>query len=103
MAMDGKITVLNGREVGDTGAHAIGFNDKSVGICLVGNYDIEVPSDGRLFALQDLCRELQLEFGIARAQVIGHRETYPLRGVAIEKSCPGKLFSMDEFRARLRD
>lgn len=103
--VNGTLEVLPGRPIGAVGAHAHGFNDKSVGICLVGNYDIDAPSEQRLSFLASLCRQIQIEFGIPRDQVIGHRETYgkltPPEPVA--KTCPGSLFDMDKFRKRLRD
>jgi N-acetylmuramoyl-L-alanine amidase len=99
--VDGKLVVQQGRPVGSIGAHCKGFNARSVGICLVGNYDREAPSDDRLFLLASVCRELQRLYGIHADQVIGHRESYALIGKPVEKSCPGKLFDLDSFRARL--
>lgn len=103
--VNGVLSVMNGRAIGEIGAHAHGFNDKSVGICLVGNYDLEAPSEDRLFLLSNLCRQLQLEFSIPRDQVIGHRETYGKLDPPqpVEKTCPGTQFNLDEFRKRLRD
>lgn len=97
----GHLCVIGGRPIGEVGAHAIGFNAKSVGICLVGNYDIDTPDDDRLFSLASLCRQIQREFDIPKDQVVGHRETYVLRKVPIEKTCPGAKFDMDAFRKRL--
>jgi N-acetylmuramoyl-L-alanine amidase len=101
-SVNGKLTVLKGRPIGTAGAHAIGFNDKSIGICLVGNYDMEKPSDERLYIVSSLCRQLQFEFHIPRDQVIGHRETFLKRGVPVEKSCPGEHFNLNALRLRLR-
>jgi N-acetylmuramoyl-L-alanine amidase len=103
--VDGKLQVMNGRPLGSVGAHCQGFNSRSIGICLVGNYDAAPPSDDRIFLLASLCRQLQIEFGIPRDQVIGHRESYgklnPPQPVA--KTCPGSAFDLDAFRKRLRD
>jgi hypothetical protein len=102
--VSGRLEVLPGRPIGEIGAHAHGFNDRSVGICIVGNYDLDPPDDDRLAFLASLCRQIQIEFGIPRDQVIGHRETYgkltPPQPVA--KTCPGSQFDLDAFRARLR-
>lgn len=102
--VSGTLMALPGRPIGSIGAHAIGFNDKSVGICLIGNYDIESPSEDRLAFLASLCRQIQIEFGIPNDQVIGHRETYgkltPPKPV--EKTCPGSQFDLESFRKRLR-
>ena len=102
-AVGGMIAVQQGRPIGTVGAHAHGFNSKSVGICLVGNYDVTEPDDGRLFLLASVCRELQRQFSIARDQVIGHRETYPILGITVQKSCPGTAFDLVKFRKRLID
>ena len=99
--VNGKITLLEGRPIGSEGAHARGFNKNSVGICIVGNYDMDPPSEDRLFCLGSVCRDLQREFGIRKENVIGHRDTFILRGVPVEKSCPGKQFDLDAFRKRL--
>lgn len=101
--VNGTITLLEGRPIGEVGAHAIGFNAKSIGICLIGNYDNDPPSEDRLSRLASVCRDLQREFGIPRDQVIGHRETYVKLGEPVQKSCPGLAFSMDDFRKRLID
>lgn len=99
----GKLTVFPGRLIGEIGSHAKGFNDKSIGICLVGNYDICKPDADRLHILSHLCRQLQLEFKIPRDQVIGHRETYQLLKGPVQKSCPGAEFDLVGFRTLLRD
>lgn len=103
--VNGKLTVLPGRPIGAPGAHAVGFNTRSVGICLIGNYDLDPPSEDRLALLASLCRQLQLEFAIPRDQVIGHRETYPKLNPPepVQKTCPGSQFDLTAFRKRLRD
>lgn len=101
--VNGKITLLEGRKIGEVGAHALGFNANSVGICLVGNYDIDPPSEDRLLCLSSVCRDIQREFGVRRDQVIGHRETFVKLGTAVQKSCPGAMFDLDAFRKRLLD
>lgn len=103
--VNGTLQVLPGRPIGAPGAHALGFNTRSVGICLIGNYDLDPPSEDRLALLASLCRQIQIEFGIPRDQVIGHRETYPLLKPPqpVAKTCPGSQFDLNAFRKRLRD
>lgn len=101
--VDGKVVVHNGRPVGEIGAHCVGFNSKSIGICFVGNYDKEPPSSDKLFFGVSLCRQLMKQFRIPRDQVIGHRESYPLLKGPVVKTCPGSAFDMDAFRQRLPD
>ena len=99
--VDGKLVVQKGRQLGSLGAHALGFNDCSIGVCLVGDWDKAPPDEDRLFLLASVCRDLIGMFGIAQDHVIGHRETYTRRGVPVEKTCPGASFDLDAFRKRL--
>jgi N-acetyl-anhydromuramyl-L-alanine amidase AmpD len=101
--VDGKLMILEGRAIGEVGAHAHGFNANSIGICMVGNYDIDPPCDDRMFTLASLCRDLQREFQIRRENVIGHRDTYRLLNTPVLKTCPGSKFDLDALRARLID
>lgn len=101
--VNGKLMILEGRQIGEVGAHAIGFNANSIGICLVGNYDLDAPSEDRMFILASLCRSLQREFKIPRVNVIGHRDTYAMLGNKVEKSCPGLQFRLEDLRSRLID
>lgn len=89
--------IFKGRMDNESGAHCIGFNDNSIGICLVGNFDHVPPPPAQVALLRRLCRSLMDIYGIKIENVLGHRETYPLRGVPVEKTCPGTAFSMDDF------
>lgn len=103
--VNGVLQVMTGRKIGDIGAHAQGFNSRSVGICCVGNFDKVAPSTELIFILKSLCRQLQIEFGIPRDQVIGHRETFGMPDcppAPSPKTCPGRMFDMDSFRSVLR-
>lgn len=84
--------VATGRGHGEAGAHAVGHNAPSIGICLVGTdrYSFE-----QWDSLRRLVQQLCLQYRIAQAPadvkdprglrgVIGHRE---IPGVA--KLCPG--------------
>ena len=101
--VEGKLLLQKGRPIRTIGAHAVGFNDCSVGVCLVGNFDASPPDEARLFLLASVCRDLQRMFRISRDHVVGHRETFTIRGVPVEKSCPGTSFDLDSFRKRLID
>lgn len=101
--VNGTLTILEGRPMTRDGAHAIGFNSNGIGICLVGNYDMEAPSAARLEALSGLVTQLMAEHGIPAMNVIGHRETYKMRGVDQGKTCPGSAFDLDAFRRSLTD
>ena len=89
--------ILIGRMFNETGAHCRdkGMNNKSIGICFVGNFDLKEPSEEQWKKGLKFVKGL-LEFGnLDRKIVKGHRE------FTDRKSCPGKLFDLDEFRRML--
>ena len=56
--INGIYEILKGRMDNIPGAHAIGFNNDSIGICLIGNYDIQEPLSKQLDLLRKLVRSL---------------------------------------------
>ena len=76
ICLDGKIE--NGRPEYWTGAHAAGYNEGSIGICLIGTDDF---TEAQWLSLDALVEKLQHRYPNAR--IIGHREVNP------NKSCPG--------------
>lgn len=93
--------VLKGRMDTEDGAHCLGFNGNALGICVVGNFDHAAPSPVQLALLVKLVKSLMAIHGISRERVIGHHESFALRGKNVEKSCPGNFFSMRSFRESL--
>lgn len=79
------------------GAHAYTYNQKSIGICLAGNFDIHSPSIEQLKSLRKLCIFLLEQYNLSTTQILGHRE---LKSTA--KSCPGKNFNMDQIRESIK-
>ncbi len=76
--------VLEGRELAWQGAHAKGDNNvRNIGICLIGNFDEEKPTEASLTALRRLLDDLRTRYGIARNMVYGHRDLRSTR-------CPGE-------------
>jgi len=69
-------------------------NRSAVGICLVGNYDVETPPPVQLDAAAALVKQLQAVWS-GQLLVKGHRQ-YP--GYSW-KSCPGSRFPWQEFLA----
>lgn len=99
--------IMLGRELNIRGAHVGdgGFNMKSIGICLVGNFDKTPPPEKQFLLGQLLIKRLISYLGtkgikIPIANVIGHWEAQKLAGVPEvgRKSCPGKMFDMQKFR-----
>lgn len=58
------------------------YNDYGIGICLVGNFDIERPTKEQLDSLARLVSYLMQTYKISEANVIGHRDTK-------NTDCPG--------------
>lgn len=74
-------TVELGRPLEIPGAHARGFNQFSVGVCLIGKLG-EKPTDAQNIAVMELARQLALNY--PAIEVVGHQD---LPGTS--KSCPG--------------
>lgn len=98
---------LLGRGWDEEGAHTpeAGMNGRSVGICLVGNFDEAPPLEAQWEKALWLVRWIQRLVGIPAANVIGHREAGLMAGKdwtkGEYKTCPGRLFPMAEFRGAL--
>lgn len=90
--------IIVGRSMLDSGAHCLeeGMNYKSIGICVVGNYDDDAPPLEAWKLLIKLIKDLMVIFTIPVENVRGHRE------FARYKSCPGKKFNMNLVREALK-
>lgn len=86
--------IFIGRMADEKGAHCpqLGMNSKALGVCVVGNFDIETPSVEVWEYCKHFVRYLMRHHNIPVGNVIGHVEANPL------KSCPGKNWNMIKFR-----
>lgn len=95
--VNGEIEILMGRMIDKNGAHCRqeGMNGKSIGICLVGNFDIkEVPKNQWNVAINlvaSLCVTLKISIG----------NIHPHHKFA-NKTCPGTTFDMVKFKKDVR-
>ncbi len=103
---DGKVE--KGRSDNLSGAHALGINSKSLGICCVGHGDHQDFTDAQYRSLTKLLQELMQKHSIPLKNVIGHREINDLvqQGIVAEnyrtsKSCPGSKVDMNQLRDRV--
>jgi len=92
--------VRKGRRDDENGAHALRYNTKSLGVCVMCNPAEGYPeSQEQWRALVYLVSDLCLAYGMNHGMVLGHCEVDPDR----KPDCPG--FSMaalrDEVKARL--
>jgi N-acetylmuramoyl-L-alanine amidase len=100
----GIIQVLTGRADTTSGAHTkeLGMNSKSIGICVVGNYDIIPPPLEYLEILKKICYAYMINYSIPTKNILGHREVGLMAGFDWKKgqfkTCPGRLFDMVAFR-----
>ena len=73
------------------------YNEEGIGICLVGDFRTQRPTELQMRSLEALIRCLSASYAIAPDDVLGHSEC---PGAATE--CPGPQFPMSELRDRLR-
>lgn len=69
---DGKLK--KGRDETKAGAHTIGYNEKSIGICLAGNFDATMPTEGQKGTLQALLRDKMTQYSIPKENIVPHRK-----------------------------
>lgn len=83
--------IERGREESVVGAHAYGANSDSIGVCWVGNDQIDEKQEKALFSLINY---LMGKYNVKIENVLGHREA-----VKTPKTCPN--LNMDRVRAEL--
>ena len=84
------------------GAHCGGTpgnwaNEDAVGICLVGNFNHELPTARQMQSLLRLIRFLQKRYGIPKSRIYGHKTTPGARVT----DCPGNMFPMARLKSML--
>lgn len=88
---DGQIEVTPRWPIQKWGAHAKTadnrFNEYGIGICLVGNFDVDRPTAKQMQSLAKLVSYLMRTYRIPASNVIGHRDTKPT-------DCPGRHFNV---------
>lgn len=75
--------VIQARAEEDEGVHTKGQNFQSIGICMAGNFDVEIPTWQQQASLGLLLRTLCEKYNIAYDDIVPHRKFS-------EKSCFGK-------------
>lgn len=88
--------VLPGRAETDSGAHTReeGMNYRSLGICCVGNFDVEQPSEEMLKVLADLIVSIRRRYG--QLPIAPHKKFS-------NTSCPGANFNMNKLIAMVAE
>ena len=92
---DGQIEVGSRWPKQKWGAHAKTpdnrFNEHGIGICLVGNFDVNHPSEAQLRSVAKLVSYLMKTYHIAPDHVLGHRDTK-------STDCPGRFMNVAQVR-----
>ena len=89
--------ILVGRMMNEAGAHCRqnSMNSRSLGICFIGNFDLDPPSKKMWDLGIKLVGSLQEVFRIPKNHIFGHCE------YASYKTCPGAAFNLGKFRGEL--
>jgi len=69
-----------GRPESEPGVHCAGFNSLSIGVCVTGNFEVEVPTEAQVASLQRLLADLRKRY--LGAIVVMH-------GDKVATACPG--------------
>lgn len=93
LAFDGKIE--KGRKDTEIGSHALGYNDKSIGVCLIGKHGEYTKL--QLESLESLVLALLRKYKIHVSNLIGHYECES--GAKQGKTCPD--VKMDAYRNKI--
>lgn len=94
--IDKKGKLYEGRLEKFIGAHVLGHNKNSLGICLIGNFDEETPTKKQMQTLIKFLKEKIKKFKIPVKNILGHREFS-----GVKKTCPGKFLDMNEIRNKV--
>lgn len=72
--IDKQGVVTKCREDTEEGAHTIGQNKSSIGICLAGNFDATLPTEAQKTALKALLEKKMKEWNIPIQNIVPHRK-----------------------------
>jgi LysM repeat protein len=74
----------------------LSWNRESIGICLIGNFELRSPTTKQMTALEGLCEYLMKRCKISSSQVTTHKILHKNHTV-----CPGKYFSLPSLIKRI--
>ena len=86
--VNGKPVVRTGRKENEIGAHTVGMNSISIGICVVGNYDVDKLPNPLFDVLVNLIKDINARYK-TKFPIEPHSKYAP-------KTCPGKLFPLSD-------
>lgn len=62
------------RRENEVGCHTIGENERSIGICLVGNFNVSEPTPEQIGTLGDMLTSLCARYSLTEADIFPHRK-----------------------------
>lgn len=94
--IDNKWTIKQTRSLNEVGYHAwnLAVNNKSIWICLIWNFDIEIPTEMQYRSLTNLILHLQSDIP-SIYRILGHKD------IVNYKTCPGKNFDFNYLYKKL--
>lgn len=94
--IDRRGVVWEGRPLCYQGAHAGNSlaNRGNVGVCLLGNFNVQNPNSDQTRALRDLLNKLMARYRLAGSDVYTHREVKAQYGLATT-DCPGTYLQQE--------
>lgn len=85
--IEGNGVIVNSRSENIQGAHAKGANQGSLGVCVVGNFEKEIPSQEQIYSLISVLTVWCEEHSLNSKDIYGH---FNVPGGNTATSCPGK-------------
>ncbi|MEM6472173.1 MAG: D-Ala-D-Ala carboxypeptidase family metallohydrolase [Planctomycetota bacterium] len=80
-------TVQAGRPESIMGAHALGANQNSLGVCLMGNFENETPTAAQISSLVSVLQRWTREHRLPTTSIYGH---FDVPGGKTATACPGR-------------
>ena len=74
----------------------LSWNKESIGICLIGNFELRSPTAKQMTTLEGLCEYLMKRCNISKSKVTTHKILHKNHTV-----CPGKYFSLPSLIKRI--
>ena len=90
----GQIQVYQGRQESDSAAACPGKNFDAIHICLVGDFENEIPTSEQYQTVANLCKDIMTRWPIT--EICGHRDYYAT-------ACPGANFNVDKVKEFIKE
>ncbi len=58
----------------EEGAHTVGYNKNSIGVCLAGNFDLTLPTTAQIQTLKELLNYKKSQYSIDLKNIVPHRK-----------------------------